>query len=663
MVIDGSGFTDATAVHFGSIEAADFTVESDTVIDATAPAGSAGTVDITVATSSGTSATWSADQYTYMAPPAVTSISPAGGPTTGDTLVLISGSGFTGATAVDFNGVPAASFDVLSDTEVQTASPAADATGVVDITVTTPYGTSATSSADQFTYAAAAAPAVTSVAPRSGVTAGGADVVIDGAGFTGATAVDFGGVPATSYTVVADDVIDAVSPAGALGAVDITVTTPLGTSATSSADQFIYAPATTTTLSSSENPATYGDEVALTATVSPNSDSEYTPTGTVTFMDGSTVLGTATLSFVGGSEQATFYTSSLAIGNHSLTAVYGGNANFAGSVSLAFNLAVNPIMVTNLNNGGAGSLRAAITAANAAGGNPEIDFQAGLTGTITLASALPDLSANIKLVGPGAGTIAVARDPNAATTFRIFTVDANTTCTISGLAITGGVPGGVGAAADGGGVYNEGNLTLSADNLYLNKANNAGDGGAICNARTGTLTVSSCQIYANSAADSGGGIDNEGSLNITGDSSLTNNTATVGAGIFNSGFGKAVIGGTTTIDENTATQHGGGVANFGSFTMDGGRIDSNTVTGNAVAQQGGGYYGSGAGATATLTGVDLSSDSAGKGGGFYLDGPTTLSLGGCTISNNSAATANGGYYDSVATTRPPTAPSRTRTRS
>ena len=50
--------------------------------------------------------------------------------------------------------------------------------------------------------------------------------------------------------------------------------------------------------------------------------------------------------------------------------------------------------------------------------------------------------------------------------------------------------------------------------------------------------------------------------------------------------------------------------------------------------------------------MDLSSDSAGKGGGFYLKGGTTLSLSGCTISNNTAALANGGYYDSVASYTP-----------
>ena len=62
-------------------------------------------------------------------------------------------------------------------------------------------------------------------------------MTITGTGFTGATAVDFGTTPATSFTVVSDTTITADSPAGT-GTVDVTVTTPGGTSATSSADQF-----------------------------------------------------------------------------------------------------------------------------------------------------------------------------------------------------------------------------------------------------------------------------------------------------------------------------------------------------------------------------------------------------------------------------------------
>lgn len=83
--------------------------------------------------------------------PQVTAISPASGPTSGGTKVLITGSGFTGATAVDFGGVSAVIMMVDSDTEITATSP--PGTGTVDVTVVTPSGTSATGPADQFSYA------------------------------------------------------------------------------------------------------------------------------------------------------------------------------------------------------------------------------------------------------------------------------------------------------------------------------------------------------------------------------------------------------------------------------------------------------------------------------------------------------------------------------
>ena len=68
--------------------------------------------------------------------------------------------------------------------------------------------------------------------------AGGTSVTIPGQGFTGATAVDFGTVAATSFTVTSDSQITATSPAESAGTVDVTVVTPGGISAISSADQF-----------------------------------------------------------------------------------------------------------------------------------------------------------------------------------------------------------------------------------------------------------------------------------------------------------------------------------------------------------------------------------------------------------------------------------------
>ena len=236
VTITGSGFTGATAVTFGSIAATSFSVVSDTQVSAISPPGT-GIVDITVTTPNGTSATSTADQFTYAVPsaPTITSISPTTGPTTGGTTVTITGTGFTGATAVTFGSVGATSFSVVSDTQVSAISP--PGTSTVDVTVTTPNGISATSPSDKFTYQAA--PSVTSISPTLGPTIGGTQVTITGTGFTGTTAVDFGTTQATSFTVISDSQITVTSPAGT-GTVDVTVTTPNGTSATSSTDKFSY---------------------------------------------------------------------------------------------------------------------------------------------------------------------------------------------------------------------------------------------------------------------------------------------------------------------------------------------------------------------------------------------------------------------------------------
>jgi subtilase family serine protease len=78
---------------------------------------------------------------------------------------------------------------------------------------------------------------------------------------------------------------------------------------------------TTTTLASGPNPANFGTSVTFTATVTTTGTNP--PTGTVTFNDGTTALGTGTLT----AQVATFATSTLAPGTHSITAVYGGDAN------------------------------------------------------------------------------------------------------------------------------------------------------------------------------------------------------------------------------------------------------------------------------------------------------------------------------------------------
>jgi hypothetical protein len=180
---------------------------------------------------------------TFVPPPRVTSVSVTSGPAAGGTGVTVTGTGFTGATAVTFGATPAPSFTVNGDTSITVVSPAASA-GTVDVTVTTAGGTSSASSTDQFTFIAA--PAVSGLNPDSGTVNGGTLVTILGTNFIDVTAVNFGETPA-GFTVNDDSSITAMSPAAeAADRVHVTVVTVGGMSATSAADEFTYTTSPTT---------------------------------------------------------------------------------------------------------------------------------------------------------------------------------------------------------------------------------------------------------------------------------------------------------------------------------------------------------------------------------------------------------------------------------
>jgi hypothetical protein len=89
----------------------------------------------------------------YVVLPSITHISPPSGSAAGGTTVTITGTGFNGTTAVTFGSSGAAAFYVNTPSRITATSPAGSVGLTVDITVTTMVGTSATSSADQFTYA------------------------------------------------------------------------------------------------------------------------------------------------------------------------------------------------------------------------------------------------------------------------------------------------------------------------------------------------------------------------------------------------------------------------------------------------------------------------------------------------------------------------------
>src|SRR5207245_8710427 len=116
--------------------------------------------------------------------------------------------------------------------------------------------------------------------------------------------------------------------------------TNLSTSTSAAVSQVVNKASTTTTVTSSLNPSVVGQSVTFTATVAIVSPGAGTPTGTVNFLDGTTVIGSGTLSAT-APFTATFSTTSLAAGTHSITAQYLGDTNFNGSTSAVLTEIVN----------------------------------------------------------------------------------------------------------------------------------------------------------------------------------------------------------------------------------------------------------------------------------------------------------------------------------
>ncbi len=180
VTLTGNGLTGATAVTFGSIAGTITGTTTDTSITAISPPRT-GTIDITVTTSGGTSPLSTADKFNYQPSPTVTDISPSSGPARGGTPVTITGSGFTGATTVDFGIGNAATFTANNDTTLIATSP--PGTGTVDITVTTFNGSSTPSATNFFSYLAA--PIITSITPATGTNTTSVSITtLTGTGFT-----------------------------------------------------------------------------------------------------------------------------------------------------------------------------------------------------------------------------------------------------------------------------------------------------------------------------------------------------------------------------------------------------------------------------------------------------------------------------------------------
>ncbi len=343
------------------------------------------------------------------------------------------------------------------------------------------------------------------------------------------------------------------------------------------------------------------------------------------------------------------------------------------------------VTVMNTNDSGTGSLRAAIATTNAQGGGT-IDFQSGVSGTITLTTGVLSITQSVNIAGPGAGVITVSghNDGNNPV-FDIAPGSGSPDVVISGLTITGG-----NATTNGGGILANDlvhSLTLSGDTIsgnqvaITNPGAASGGGGVYVNG--GSLAVSSSTITGNSvtltgsASDSsgGGGIysnSNGGSVTVTG-SDVSNNTvdqaastgSSGGGGIYANSSDVAIT--TSTVDGNTATirsstggdEGGGGIyANAGTVSLEDASVDANTAhvtDGSTVGNDGGGgVYSNGDGVGAIFSSISqntatVSANGNGNdngGGAIYDDSLGSVylasTLSGNSVSLSGSGTQNGG---------------------
>ena len=238
VTITNGSFSGVPQLFFAGVPATDVKVEAGgTTLTAVTPAGAAaGPAEVTVTTST---VPVKVGMFDYIAP-AVTGVSPAEGPLAGGTPVTITGNGFTGAEQVQFGGVPANPFTVSADgTSITTTSPGGAKAAAVDVRVSLPSGLTPAVQADKFIYLE---PVITGLSVTSGPLTGGTPLTIFGAGLAGALQVQFGGIPAASFTVSADgSTITTVSPAGPkVETVDVQVSLPTGLTAKTTVDQFSY---------------------------------------------------------------------------------------------------------------------------------------------------------------------------------------------------------------------------------------------------------------------------------------------------------------------------------------------------------------------------------------------------------------------------------------
>lgn len=226
VVLRGSGFSAQTQVIFGQtpVPDGDLTVLDSQRLQVLTPPHEPGQVrvEVRVAGEPPRSAALPAG-FRFVSDQVIATVTPAEGPLSGGTPVVVRGSGFTGAKAVLFGGKPAIDVQVAGDDELLAITPPG-AFGPVAVHVVTPWGTALKPKAFRYT----AAPTVTQLKPAAGPTAGGTVTQLTGSGFAAGMAVSIGGQPASVLEVLSSSAASVITPPGSAGPANVVVQTSHG---------------------------------------------------------------------------------------------------------------------------------------------------------------------------------------------------------------------------------------------------------------------------------------------------------------------------------------------------------------------------------------------------------------------------------------------------
>jgi CSLREA domain-containing protein len=318
------------------------------------------------------------------------------------------------------------------------------------------------------------------------------------------------------------------------------------------------------------------------------------------------------------------------------------------------------ITVNSLADDGGGAnttLREAITAANTGAADLDIiNFQTGLTGTITLGGSQLLVTDSLDVQGPGAGILTVSGDDAS----RVFAAGSPTEIpfTLSGLTITEGY----GDGQNGGAIAVEGRVDLTVEDCVVSNSKTVAEspsaynlGGGIYasegqSAGGGDIAVIDSIVSGNEAdggAASGGGIYTEfvASTYISG-SRFTGNVATTeddyggGGAISGTAFEEPFEITGSTIDGNSTNGRGGGVYTYGGTV----EIDTVTIFGNTAGKNGGGIdmtrRSGGFGGTGVLSNSTIAGNTASNGGGIRRNTNNRPVVTNTIVADNTATTTN-----------------------